>query len=162
MSDTQFTYVLYIRTTPEVLWHALTDRTEISRYFDGSGPESDWQVGSPVRWSMAPRMAPRDAGQVVLTAEPPVRLAYTWHNYEPEIGEMFGWSPEQLAEYRREPISRVSFDLVPLGEVVALRVLHDGFAAESEMLKSVREGWPMILSNLKTLLETGEPLRFGA
>ncbi|MGW9209333.1 SRPBCC family protein [Embleya sp. NPDC055664] len=162
MSDTQFDYVIYIRATPEVLWRALTERAEIERWFDGSGPESDWAVGSTVRWSMSPRMAPRDAGQVVLEAEAPRRLAYTWHNYEPEIAEMFGWSAEQLAERRLEPVSKVAFDLVPVGEAVALRVLHDGFAPGSEMLASIREGWPMILSNLKTVLETNEPLRFGA
>jgi uncharacterized protein YndB with AHSA1/START domain len=163
VSETRFHYVIFVRTTPEELWRALTDPAVLRRYFENTGPDSDWQVGSPVRWAMAPGAEFRDAGQVVLESEPGRRLAYTWHNYEPEIAEMFGWSPEKLAELRREKISKVLFELEPTGDyVVALKLTHDDFAPGSEMLKGVRDGWPMILSNLKTLLETGETLPFTA
>jgi len=160
VSETQFSYVTYIRTTPEALWRALTEASALRRYHGDTGPESDWRVGSPVLWKMGPRLESRDYGQVVLAVEPGRRIAYSWHNYEPEIAEMFGWDDERLAALRRERISKVSFTLEAAGEVVALRLLHDDFEPGSEMLKGVSEGWPMILSNLKTLLETGETLPF--
>ncbi|MFH8365779.1 SRPBCC family protein [Streptomyces sp. NPDC018031] len=157
-SRTDFRYVTAIRATPERLWQALTDPALIRRYHENTGPDSDWAPGSPVRWKMSPDGEYRDYGQRVLAAEPFRRLSYTWHNYEPEIAAMFGWSDETLAELRKEPISKVSFEIEPLGEVVRLTVVHDDFAPGSEMLKGVSEGWPFILSSLKTLLETGEPL----
>lgn len=158
---TAFVYVSYIRTTPEKLWEALTTPEFIRRYFDGGGPDSDWAVGSPVRWSMGGE-PPQDWDQHVLEADPPRRLAYTWHNYRPEMQQMFGWSDEQLAVLQEEPISRVAFDIEPVAgpssthPAVKLTVTHDGFVPGSEMLAGVAGGWPGILSNLKSLLETGE------
>lgn len=153
---TAFVYVTYIRTSTEKLWEALTSPAFIRRYFEGGGPDSDWQVGSPVRWSMGGEQA-HEWGQHVLESDPPRRLAYTWHNYQPEMQEMFGWSDEKLAELQREPISRVSFEIEPQdGGAVKLTVTHDGFVPGSEMLAGVSGGWPGILSNLKSLLETGD------
>ncbi len=153
---TAFVYVSYIRTTPEKLWEALTTPAFIRRYFGGGGPESDWRVGSPVAWSMGGEPG-HDWGQHVLEADPPRRLAYTWHNYQPEMQEMFGWSDEDLARLRQEPVSRVAFDIEPVAEgAVKLTVTHDGFVPGSEMMAGVAGGWPGILSNLKSLLETGE------
>lgn len=154
----EFVYITVIRTTPERLWQALTDPADIRRYHENTGPDSDWAPGSPVRWKMSPGADFRDYGQRVLAAEPLRRLSYTWHNYEPEIAAMFGWSDEKLAELREERISKVTFEIEPLGEVVKLTVVHDDFEPGSEMLKGISEGWPFILSNLKTLLETGESL----
>ena len=157
MSDPAFVYVTYIRTTPERLWQALTDPAFIGRYFGGGGgPESDWQVGSPVRWSMLGEPH-HDRDQHVLEADPPRRLAYTWHTYQSEMQEMFGWTDAELAERRREPVSRVVFDIAEAGEgAVQLTVTHDGFVPGSPMLEALKGGWPGILSNLKSLLETGE------
>ncbi|MFF8815283.1 SRPBCC family protein [Streptomyces pactum] len=158
-TSTEFAYVTAIRTTPERLWQALTDPADIRRYHEGTGPDSDWTPGAPVRWRMSPDAEYRDYGQRVLAAEPRRRLSYTWHNYEPEIAALFGWSDEKLAELRQERISKVTFEISPLGaEVTRLAVVHDDFEPGSEMLKGVSEGWPLILSSLKTLLETGEPL----
>lgn len=154
MSD-DFVYVSYIRTTPEKLWQALTDPAFITRYFEGGGPQSDWQVGSKVLWSMEGE-AHHDWDQHVLEADPPRRLAYTWHNYQPEMAEMFGWSDERLAELQQEKRSKVTFDIEPAGQAVKLTVTHDDFAPDSEMLRGVSQGWPGLLSNLKSLLETGE------
>lgn len=100
----------------------------------------------------------RDVDQVVLESEPYRRLSYRWHNYQAEHAEIFGWSDEKLAELVKEKRSKVTFDLEPLGDTVKLTVVHDDFEPDSEMLKGVRDGWPEILSNLKTLLETGEAL----
>ncbi|WP_433801752.1 ArsR/SmtB family transcription factor [Actinomycetospora sp. CA-084318] len=151
-----FVYVTYIRTTPDRLWQALTDPSFVRRYFDGGGPESDWQVGSPVRWSMTGEPH-QDWDQHVLESDPPRRLAYTWHNYRPEMQRFFDWSDEQLAQLQQEPISRVAFEIEPVSDdAVRLTVTHDGFVPGSEMLRGVSGGWPEILSNLKSLLETGE------
>ncbi len=156
MSSTEFVYVTYIRTTPEQLWQALTDPAFIHRYFGGGGPASDWGVGDTIRWSMGPEDGPHDWDQHVLEADPPRRLSYSWHNYQPEMAAMFGWSDERLAELQREPRSRVTFDIEPEGGAVKLTVVHDGFVPDSEMLRGVAGGWPGILSNLKSLLETGD------
>ena len=96
MNETQFVYVTYIHTTPEMLWRALTEPAFVERYFGGGGPRSDWAVGSPVLWKMGPDDGPHDWDQHVLESEPHKRLAYTWHNYQPEMcrcsaGATRGW-----------------------------------------------------------------------
>jgi uncharacterized protein YndB with AHSA1/START domain/DNA-binding MarR family transcriptional regulator len=152
-----FVYVTYIRTTPEKLWQALTDPAFIVRYFDGGGPRSDFRVGSPVLWSMTGE-EPHDWDQQVLEADPPRRLSYSWHTYQPEMQEIFGWSDERLAELQQEKRSKVTFDIEEAHGAVKLTVTHDDFVPGSEMKKGVEQGWPGILSNLKSLLETGEPV----
>jgi uncharacterized protein YndB with AHSA1/START domain/DNA-binding transcriptional ArsR family regulator len=163
MPQTEFVYVTYIKTTPEELWRALTEPEFIRQYFEGTGPQSDWKVGSPVRWRMDPATDHQDWDQKVLVSEPNRRLAYTWHGYQPEMAELFGWSDEQFAELSKEKRSKVSFDIEPAGEsTVKLTVIHDDFEPDSEMLKGISQGWPAILSNLKTLLETGKVLSLPA
>jgi uncharacterized protein YndB with AHSA1/START domain/DNA-binding transcriptional ArsR family regulator len=163
VSQTEFVYVTYIRTTPQELWRALTDPAFTLRYW-GAAQHSDWSVGSPVRWQSGPDGEIQDLDQVVLESRPYRRLSYTWHNYQPEHAEFFGWSDEVFAELVKQPRSKVTFDIEPVGSVVKLTVVHEGFAPDSEMLKAVsgrkREtgGWPEILANLKTLLETGDVL----
>ena len=161
MSQTEFVYVTYIRTTPEQLWRALTDPAFTHRYW-GAGLVSDWKPGSRVLWQDAPDAEPRDMDQVVLEADPYRRLSYTWHNYQPEHAEFFGWSGEYFAGLVKEKRSKVTFELEPHGATVKLTVIHDGFQADTEMLQAVSGrkkesgGWPEIIANLKTLLETGE------
>ena len=157
MSETEFVYTTYIATTPERLWQALTDPAFTRRYW-GAELYSDWQVGSPVLWKEGLDEEPRDLGQVVLEAEPQRRLSYTWHHPRAYHAEMLGWSAERLAEAQREPRSRATFDLEPADDAVKLTVTHDGFAPGSPMLDAVRAGWPQLLANLKTLLETGDTM----
>jgi uncharacterized protein YndB with AHSA1/START domain/DNA-binding transcriptional ArsR family regulator len=164
MSGHEFVYATYIRTTPEALWRALTDPAFTFRYW-GAGLVSDWKVGSPVLWRSAPDAEPVDMEQVVLESDPPRRLSYTWHNYQPEHAGFFGWSPERYAELRKEPRGKVTFEIEPAaGSSVKLTVRHDGFEGDTEMLKALSGrnektgGWPEILANLKTLLETGETM----
>lgn len=158
MGKPEFVYVTYIQTTPEKLWQALTDPAFTVRYW-GAELESDWQVGSPVLLRQKPFWDEyRDVDQVVLESDPYRRLSYRWHNYQPEFAEMFGWTDERLAELRKEQVSKVTFDIEPAGSAVKLTVIHDDFEPGSEMLDSVSQGWPQILSNLKSLLETGETL----
>lgn len=164
MNGSGFVYPIYVRATPEAVWRALTDPALTRRYW-GAGLHSDWRPGSPVRWQYAPDGELHDMDQVVLVAEPCRRLAYTWHNYQPEHAEFFGWSEAYLAELSKEPRSAVGFEIEPRdAAVVRLTLTHDGFAGDTEMLRACSGrnaktgGWPEILSNLKTLLETGATL----
>ncbi|NUT22434.1 MAG: metalloregulator ArsR/SmtB family transcription factor [Hamadaea sp.] len=153
MSDTEFVYTTYIRTTPEKLWQALTDPAFTSRYWD-TVFESDWQKDSPITW-VYKGLRIEDPEQVILESQPYRRLSYTWHTFTPEFQELVGGMPAEMAA---EPRSRVTFELEPQGDVVKLTVVHDGFQPGSQVLEGIRGGWPPLLSSLKSLLETGEPL----
>jgi uncharacterized protein YndB with AHSA1/START domain/DNA-binding transcriptional ArsR family regulator len=151
----EFVYVTYIETTPEKLWQALTDPAFTDRYW-GGGTSSDWNVGSPVLWQSKSGEPFKDLDQVVLESEPYRLLSYTWHNYQPEHVELFGWTDEVFAELVKEKRAKVTFELEQIGSTTKLTVTHDGFQGNTEMLKGVSQGWPAILSRLKTMLETGE------
>lgn len=160
MSRPEFVYVIYIQTTAEKLYQALTHPEFIMLYMGGTGPQSDWQVGSPVRWKMDPTGEFEDLGQRVLEAEPGKRLSYTWHTLQPMHRELFD-SDEAFAEAVKER-SMVTFDIEP-AEVtemgIKLTITHDEFQRpDSKMLEGTRDGWIMILSALKTLLEGGKPV----
>ena len=91
------------------------------------------------------------------------RLAYTWHTFTPEwrdaARDRVGFSEQFLEHIAAEPRSKVLFEISELDdELVKLTVIHDGFEAGSEVLETISQGWPHILSNLKTLLETGQTL----
>jgi uncharacterized protein YndB with AHSA1/START domain/DNA-binding transcriptional ArsR family regulator len=156
MTSPEFVYITYIRTTPERLWQALTDPAFTRRYW-GATFESDWTTGSTVTWTQG-GVTVTDPAQVVLESDPYRRLAYTWNTLTPELAEAFGFSDEFRARVAAEPRSKVTFDLEPLGQTVKLTVVHDGFEPGSAVLESISGGWPAILANLKTLLETGETL----
>jgi uncharacterized protein YndB with AHSA1/START domain/DNA-binding transcriptional ArsR family regulator len=165
MGDPVFVYTTFIATTPERLWRALTEPEFTRQYWGGLEVVSDWQVGSPILARFGPDAEPVDQGMVVLVAEPPRRLAYSWHKYQPAHAELFGWSEEKLAELLEEPRTRVAFDIEEAGSVVKLTVTHDGFAGETEMYKAVSGqnpnsggGWLHLVASIKTLLETGAPL----
>lgn len=163
MTNPVFVYTTYINSTPEKLWRALIEPAFTSQYW-GAQLKSDWQVGSPVLWRDSPDQEFRDMEQVVLEADPYRRLAYSWHRFQPEHAEHFGWSAERFAELAQEKQSRVSFDIEPHGGAVRLIVTHDEFEAGSEMYTAISGGmegsggWPELLASLKSLLETGEPL----
>src|SRR3569623_1860067 len=142
MSKPQFVYVTYIETTPEMLWQALTSSEFTKQFRFGTEVRSDWKVGSPFALTLDGEVT--DSGEI-LEADPPRRLSYSFkhHKYE---------------ELRGEPISRVVFTLEPFGALVRLTVLHDGFVEGGKYLGAVSNGWPAILSQLKSLLETGKLL----
>ncbi|NNH72555.1 metalloregulator ArsR/SmtB family transcription factor [Nocardia uniformis] len=156
MSTEEFVYTTYIKTTPEELWVALTDPAFTIRYW-GAIFDTDWQPGSPMVWEQFGWVS-KDPEQVVLESEPYRRLSYTWHSVDQAFGEQFEFSPDEVAKMAAEPRSKVTFDIEPHGETVKLTVIHDGFGPDSVMLDGVRNGWPAILSSLKTLLETGATL----
>jgi uncharacterized protein YndB with AHSA1/START domain/DNA-binding transcriptional ArsR family regulator len=153
----EFVYSTYIRTTPETLWAALTTPDTMREYW-GVALYSDWKPGSPVRWRSKPDEPLDPDDTVVLESDPPRRLSYVWHNYQPDHAEMFGWSQARLARLREEPLSKVSFAIEPQDRVVKLTVTHRAYVGDSEMIDKCSQGWPAILANLKTLLETGELL----
>jgi uncharacterized protein YndB with AHSA1/START domain/DNA-binding transcriptional ArsR family regulator len=161
MSETEFVYSTYIKTTPEQLWRALTEPAFTLRYW-GEALHSDWKVGSKILWQAGPDGELEDLDQVVLDYEPHRRLSYTWHRFQPRHAEFFGWSDERLAELQKEGPSRVTFDIEPAGSKVKLTVTHDDLQPGSEMRKAISGelpkagGWPELLADLKTLLETGE------
>jgi uncharacterized protein YndB with AHSA1/START domain/DNA-binding transcriptional ArsR family regulator len=153
VTNPEFVYTTYIKTTQERLWQALTDPAFTKQYW-GAELLSDWKVGSPVTWIYG-GVTVEDPEQVVLEADPPRRLAYTWQTITPEFARVVGFTDEYQRKVAAETRSRVAFNLEPFDRLVRLTVVHDGFPQDSEVLKSVSEGWPMILSGLKTFLETG-------
>jgi uncharacterized protein YndB with AHSA1/START domain len=160
MEKPSFVYTTYIKTTPERLWQALTDPAFTERYW-GVALESDWHAGSAYTLHQG-GVTIADPEQAVIEAEPYRRLSYTWHTFTPEwcevIGKRVGFNDEFLAKIASESRSTVTFELDDLGDQVKLTVVHDHFEPESVVLATVSQGWPRVLSNLKTLLETGAPL----
>ncbi|MFI7673309.1 ArsR/SmtB family transcription factor [Actinophytocola sp. NPDC049390] len=153
VSTPEFVYTTYINTTPERLWQALTDPAFTKRYW-GVEFETDWVKGSRMTWFESGRRI-EDPEQVVLESNPYTRLAYTWHTYTPEWAESVGFSAEDRAALAAERRSTVTFTLDQQGAVVKLTVVHEG---GERTLSGVREGWPAIVSSLKSLLETGDVL----
>lgn len=155
-----FVYTTYIDTTPERLWRGLTDPAFTQRYW-GLTFDAEWSTGGTVVFTIdGVRIA--DPAQVVLESEPYRRLSYTWHSFTPEWAARGGHSEADRARMAAEPRSRVAFDIEQVGPVVKLTVIHDGFEADSLVLQSISTGWPQVLSNLKTLLETGDVLPTGS
>jgi uncharacterized protein YndB with AHSA1/START domain len=156
MSKPEFRYVIHIEATPERVWQGLTE-ADLTRLYWGVGLKSDWAAGSVVHWQddRDPEGRFVDLGMRVLTAEPGRLLSYTWHPYQPEDRVEFGWTEEEFAAASEEE-SAVAFELERIGSSVKLTLTHSGFTDPgSRMLLSVTDGWPSVLSRLKTVLETG-------
>ncbi len=156
LAENAFAYTTYINTTPERLWQALTEPAFTRRYW-GVSFQTEWTAGSPMTWHEgSATMTHPD--QIVLEADPYRRLSYSWHTFTPEWAEHAGINDEDLARFAAERRSKVTFDIEPVGRTVKLTVIHDGFEPGSAVLTSISGGWPVLLSSLKTLLETGETL----
>ena len=138
-------YRVFIKATPEQVWEAITNPDFTEKYFYGVRIDTK----PTLRVTHAYDGSDSYGEDPVLEWDPPKRLVHGWHSK---------WNPELAAE---EP-SRVTWEIVPRGEVCLLTVTHDDFDEGSKSYKSVRLGWNPILSGLKTLLETGEPLVIGA
>jgi uncharacterized protein YndB with AHSA1/START domain/DNA-binding transcriptional ArsR family regulator len=156
MGKPEFVYTTYISTTPERLWQALTDPAFTQRYW-GTTLRSDWTPGATMTWEHQ-GVTIADPAQVVLEYEPYRRLSYTWHTFTPEWAEACGFDDERLATLAGERRSIVTCEIEPLGQQVKLTVVHDDFDPGSAVLELVSQGWPQLLSDLKTLLEAGELL----
>jgi len=144
MSETdrsQFVYVTYIRTTPEKLWEALTQPQFIRQYWFDFDVQSDWKKGSP--WKMtSPDGTVTDAGEI-LEIDPPRRMVIRWrHEWQPEL--------------KAEGPGRCTIELESVDKAVKLTITHEIDLQNSKLITAVSGGWPSILSNLKSLLETGQ------
>ncbi|MDQ0395078.1 SRPBCC family protein [Labrys monachus] len=140
MTRSTFVYVTYIRTTPEKLWSALTDAAFTRQYWFGMRCESQWTAGSS--WQlMSGDGAIFDDGEIV-EAEPPRRLVIRWqHQNKPEL--------------KIEGPSRCTMELEPSGGAVKLSITHTIEREPSKFIEAVSGGWPKVISNLKSLMETG-------
>ena len=140
--DTAAVFEIFIKTTPERLWEAITDPSQRARYSFGVETHSDWTPGSSYS-SAVPGVIDIAEGENV-EVDPPRRLVQTFNAL---------WSDD----VKSEGTSRVTWEIEPIGEdSCRLTVVHDQLreGANGELYG----GWPMILSGLKTLLETGEDL----
>jgi uncharacterized protein YndB with AHSA1/START domain len=139
----RFVYVTYIRTTPERLWSALTTPEFVQQFWLGIRPEAEWRVGGTWKLKLPDgRLA--DAGEIV-EFERPRRLAIRWrHEMTPEL-KAEGWT-------------LCTMELEPTGEAVKLTVTHSIDKEQSKFIGAVAVGWPQVLSNLKSLIETGTTL----
>lgn len=140
MTQSTFKYVTYIRTIPEKLWDALTNSEVIKQYWFGMRAESNWQPGST--WKFYYDANLMDSGEI-LESVPEKRLVRSWLNE---------WKPELKAEGK----SRCVYETEQFGKSVMLTVTHSIEQPNSKFIEAVSAGWPMCISNLKSLLETGE------
>jgi uncharacterized protein YndB with AHSA1/START domain len=145
MSKASFIYVTYIRTTPEKLWHALTDPEFNKQYWLGAHQESEWKKGSP--WKIVyddGRIT--DAGEI-LEIEPHKRIVIKWRN-------------EFIPDFKAAGFTRCTFEIEQAGEMTKLAITHQAEKDGPNKLidEGVSKGWPLILSSLKSLLETGKAL----
>jgi uncharacterized protein YndB with AHSA1/START domain len=146
MTENSFVYVTYIATTPEKLWEALTSSEYSEQYFFGSSIQSDWQEGSELTYSRNGHVS--DYGKILKIERNRV-LSFTW-TY---VGDgVEGKLP-----------SRVTFELKPLKGTVKLTLRHEDLQPgdlvdRDDTFEGLNNGWPAIISNLKSLLETGKTL----
>jgi uncharacterized protein YndB with AHSA1/START domain len=141
MNKSEFVYVTYIRTSPEQLWSALTSPDFMKQYWFGMHFQTDWKTGSSWRL-LFPDGRVADTGEIV-EIDPPRRLVLKWRNdFRPEL--------------KSEGYARCTIDLEPTPGAVKLTITHVMDRTESKFIEAVSGGWPRIVSNLKSLLETGE------
>lgn len=163
---TSFTYTTYVRATPEQVWQGLTDPALMKRYWrhQKAGVKtfhSNWKKGSTYYLAHEEvGLVVSDPEQVILESDPGCRLSYMWHSFTPEWAAAVGMDEETADKWRAEPRSQVTFDIEDVGgDVTKLTLVHEGFSQASSVLQGISQGWPAVLSSLKTLLETGTVLR---
>jgi uncharacterized protein YndB with AHSA1/START domain len=139
--ESAFVYVTFIRTTPERLWSALTSADFMKEYWFGVHIKTEWKVGA--EWQMLfPDGRVADTGEI-LELDQPRRMVLKWRNeFRPEL--------------KAEGYARCVIELEPVSDAVKLTIRHTMDRAESKFIEAVSVGWPKVLSNLKSLLETGQ------
>ncbi len=141
MDKTRYVYVIYISAAPEKVWNALMD-SRLTRQYWQHDNVSDWKTGS--RWEHRRPNGGVDMVGKVLESAPPHRLVISWADPSDEGTD--------------DAYSRVTFQIEPHKGVTRLTMTHDQLEPGSEMLVGITEGWPMVLSSMKTLLESGKAL----
>jgi uncharacterized protein YndB with AHSA1/START domain len=139
--QSEFVYVTFIRTTPEKLWSALTDGNQMKEYWFGMQINTEWRTGA--EWQMVfPDGRVADRGEI-LEIERPKRIRLKWRNeFRPEL--------------KAEGFALCTIEIEPYGDAVRLSIMHSIEQADSKFIQAVSGGWPKILSNLKSVLETGQ------
>ncbi|HVZ70553.1 MAG TPA: SRPBCC family protein [Rhizomicrobium sp.] len=143
MSNSKFLYVTYIRTTAEKLWDALTNKDLMKSYWFNMHQESDWRAGSS--WEMKDSKGEVWDSGTILESQRPHKLVISWQH-------------RHHAQARAEGFSRMTYLIETAGPLVKLTVSHESDVENSDLIAKVSSGWPMVLSSLKSLLETGEAL----
>jgi len=139
MSNTELVYTTYIKTTPEKLWAAITNPEFARQYWGGHVNISDWKKGSTWRHENTnDNNAVRVKGKV-LESTPPKRLVISW------------FAPGNEAD-----VSTVTFEIEPVQDLVRLDVVHSKLSVV--MACGVSRGWPLVLSSMKSFLETGKAI----
>jgi len=143
MTTESTVYVIYIATVPEKVWAALTSSAFTTQYFFGRSVESDWKQGSP--WILRKPDGSVDVSGEVRQSDPPRKLVVSWN---------IDWAETKLPE------CIVTYDIEPAGENLVRLTMTEAHPTPipANLLEGGRKGWPMILSGLKSLLETGKPL----
>jgi uncharacterized protein YndB with AHSA1/START domain len=142
MNKPSFVYVTYIASTPDKVFKALTSADATSKFWFGNAVTSDWKVGSPMTFRREGKLIVEGK---ILENDPPRRLSYTFRSmHEPFNGS--------------EPASRVVFDLEQQRDQVKLTVTHDDFVEDSKVFVGISNGWPLVLSSLKSYLEANRVL----
>ena len=149
MTKPSFVYVTYIATTPEKVWQAFVDTDVMRQYWFGADCArvnvSDWRPGSKWEHQHSDDARAVDIVGKVVESNPPRRLVFTWAR------------PKDAEDDSKH--SRVAIDIEPHGDgLVRLTVTHEDLERDPQMLAGISGGWPKVLSNLKTLLETGSAL----
>ena len=142
MNTPELVYKMYIRSTPEKTWDAITKPEFTRQYWGGMANVSDWKKGS--KWQHVTKENEAWVTGEVEESIPHKRLVLSWAD------------PDDLKD-----VSRVTYEIELLEDSVCLTVIHDNFKADSDMAGKVSKGWPRVLSSLKSFLETGEGLKMG-
>ena len=149
MGDPRFTYTIYLASTLEQVWDTLTDPKLSPQYFFGRRIESDWEVGGNI--TLFRENGDLDVEGTITAYVPQQRLAYTWT------------TPDD--SYEREEVSEVTFELREVGKAVRVTLTHDNlipedFGTAKDGFRGLNNGWPAILSSLKSLVETGSGITY--
>ena len=137
-----FFYVTYIASTPDKVFKALTSTEATGKFWFGNAVTSDWKVGSPITFHREGKLILQGE---VLEYDLPRRLSHTFR-------------PMHDAQFSAEQPSRVVYELEQQRDQVKLTVTHDGFAEGSKVFASISNGWPLVLSSLKSYLEANRVL----
>ena len=142
MTKPNFVYVTYIASTPDKVFKALTDTDATARFWFGNAVTSDWKIGAAVTFRRNGELIVKGE---VLEYDPPRRLSYTFHSQHNGL-------------YTEQP-SRVVLEIEQQKDQVKLTMTHDDFAPNSKVFEKISSGWPLVLSSLKSYLETDRVLR---